>query len=503
MRSRSFVAGLSLPALLLAVMLVVGACAPIPTLPESTAVAPTTAPPTEVVALTATPLPPASLTVTVTDTVTATVVAPTAPVTATVPMTATAVVTATTPVSPTVAAPTAEASAVVTGTASAPAWLAATYRDEVGGWEIDYPETWSLTDVAAQIKQESLAYSVTLTSWQPQEPGGDGIPEGGSKVDIGVDKNGAASPEAAVEARRQMLASGDPVNTVTFEEPWDLPSGISGTHWIVQSANGDSAHEFVTAINGNAVVVTGLGDEMLFEQIVSTLRPLGAAKASQEVLVPMVAAGGASGGASGEASASAAAASAAPLASTVYTVRAGDTLAKIAARFGVSVAAILAANPHITNPDRIYIGQRITIPGPSGSQPTPAPATTRVNIYMIGLGGGSVGCGDQVVPVARDVPRTNAPLTAALNLLLSQKSQYYGESGLYNALYQSNLSVASITRNGSAWTINLAGTLRLGGVCDNPRVKAQLEQTALQFSTVKSVRYFVNGVALGTLLSGK
>ena len=391
--------------------------------------------------------------------------------------------------------------AVVTDTATAPAWPAATYRDEVGGWEIDYPAAWSLIDVAAQIKQESLNYSITLTSWQPQEPGTHGIPEGGSKVDISVDKNGAASPEAAVEARRQMLASGDPVNTVTFEEPWELPSGVSGTHWVVQSANGDSAHEFVTAINGNAVVVTGLGDEMLFEQVVSTLRPLRAAKASQEVLAPMVATGGANDAA--VAASAAPAVAAAPLASTVYTVRAGDTLAKIAARFGVSVAAIMAANPQITNPDRIYIGQRITIPGPGGSQPTPAPATTRVNIYLIGLGGGSVGCGDQVVAVVRDVPRTNAPLTAALNLLLSQKSQYYGESGLYNALYQSNLSIASITRNGTAWTINLAGTLRLGGVCDSPRVKAQLEQTALQFSTVKSVRYFVNGVALETLLSSK
>jgi LysM repeat protein len=212
----------------------------------------------------------------------------------------------------------------------------------------------------------------------------------------------------------------------------------------------------------------------------------------------MVGAGGANEGAA------VAAQQSAPQAQTVYTVRAGDTLAKIAARFGVSVRAILAANPRITNPDRIYIGQRIIIPGPGGNPPpTPAPATTRVNIYMIGIGGGNVGCGDQVVPVRRDVPRTNAPLTAALNLLLSQKSQYYGESGLYNALYQSNLRIASITRSGSAWTINLAGTLRLGGVCDNPRVEAQLEQTALQFSTVKSVRYFVNGTPLETLLSGR
>lgn len=169
----------------------------------------------------------------------------------------------------------------------------------------------------------------------------------------------------------------------------------------------------------------------------------------------------------------------------------------------MSTTAILRANPQIKNADNIYVGQRITIPTSGAPQP-PAPAGTMpVNIYMIGMGGGSVGCGDQVVPVRQDVPKTTAPLTAALNSLLSQKSQYYGESGLYNALYQSNLSIGSITRSGSDWTIRLNGKLQLGGVCDNPRVKAQLEQTALQFATVQSVKYYINGQPLDTLLSGR
>jgi LysM repeat protein len=395
-------------------------------------------------------------------------------------------VTAAVPLSPTVAAP-------VTETAAAPTWEATTYRDEVGGWEIEYPAAWSLVDVGPDIKQESLGYSVTLTSWRPQEPGAQGIPEGGSKIDIGVNKGDVDSVEAAIEARRAEIAGGGAGNQIVFEEPWDLASGLSGVHWTIQPSTGEPIHEFVTAINGNRVVMSGYGDEALFEQIVSTLRPF-SSEAQAKVLAPMVAAGGV------EESAAAAA-----LASTTYTVRAGDTLAKIAARFGVSVQAILAANPQIANPDRIYVGQRLVIPTGGSRPPTPAPppGTTRVNIYMIGLNDGSIGCGDSVVPVRRDVPRTNAPLTAALNLLLSQKSQYYGESGLYNALYQSDLRIAGITRSGGTWTINLTGALRLGGVCDNPRVKAQLEQTALQFSTVQSVRYFINGKPLDTVLSGK
>lgn len=58
---------------------------------------------------------------------------------------------------------------------------------------------------------------------------------------------------------------------------------------------------------------------------------------------------------------------------TVYVVRAGDTLNRIAARFGVSAAALANANG-ITNPNRIFVGQRLVIPGTSGSKPAPAPA---------------------------------------------------------------------------------------------------------------------------------
>ncbi|MFL7811967.1 MAG: LysM domain-containing protein, partial [Anaerolineae bacterium] len=45
------------------------------------------------------------------------------------------------------------------------------------------------------------------------------------------------------------------------------------------------------------------------------------------------------------------------------TVVAGDTLARIAARCGTTVQAILAANPTIENPNLIFVGQAIEIPG--------------------------------------------------------------------------------------------------------------------------------------------
>ncbi|MDD4146677.1 MAG: LysM domain-containing protein, partial [Clostridia bacterium] len=49
-----------------------------------------------------------------------------------------------------------------------------------------------------------------------------------------------------------------------------------------------------------------------------------------------------------------------------YVIQQGDTLYSIAARYGVTVRAILAVNPQITNPNLISVGQMIKVPCPSG-----------------------------------------------------------------------------------------------------------------------------------------
>ncbi len=74
-----------------------------------------------------------------------------------------------------------------------------------------------------------------------------------------------------------------------------------------------------------------------------------------------------------------------------YIVQRGDTLRIIAARFGTSVAAILAVNPNISNPNIIYVGQRITLPGGSATQPvvtiTPASGVpgSQINVVVGGF----------------------------------------------------------------------------------------------------------------------
>lgn len=150
-----------------------------------------------------------------------------------------------------------------------------------------------------------------------------------------------------------------------------------------------------------------------------------------------------------------------------------------------------------------------TITAAPGPQPTATPGGTlfdRTNIFMValndnGASGPVIGCQDSIIAVERQIAPTVAPMTAAYNELLSLNSQYYGQSGLYNALYQSNLSLQNITIQNRQASVYLTGSVVQGGVCDAPRIQAQLEQVALQYNTVDTVQVFVNGQPLSMALS--
>ena len=47
---------------------------------------------------------------------------------------------------------------------------------------------------------------------------------------------------------------------------------------------------------------------------------------------------------------------------TKYTIKAGDNLYAIAISYGITLEQLLAANPEITNPGLIFVGQIINIP---------------------------------------------------------------------------------------------------------------------------------------------
>ena len=71
-----------------------------------------------------------------------------------------------------------------------------------------------------------------------------------------------------------------------------------------------------------------------------------------------------------------------PSGTTAYTVKAGDTFFTIAGDFGVSLDALIAANPNV-NPDRLQIGQVICIPG---AVPPPSTCPSGTTAYIIRAG---------------------------------------------------------------------------------------------------------------------
>lgn len=134
----------------------------------------------------------------------------------------------------------------------------------------------------------------------------------------------------------------------------------------------------------------------------------------------------------------------------------------------------------------------------SARQPT---ATEFATIYMIALedngqSGIPVGCDDSLIPVTREVAAaatTEGKITATLQLLFSLHDPFYGQSGLYNALYQNTLVVDSVSLHGSTVGVFLSGGTGARGVCDDPRIEGQIAQTALQFPGVTGVVIILNG----------
>lgn len=135
--------------------------------------------------------------------------------------------------------------------------------------------------------------------------------------------------------------------------------------------------------------------------------------------------------------------------------------------------------------------------------PESSPQNLQVRLFYIMLNdnGKEIGCGDSLAVVLKDIPKTQTPLTDTLKLLLSNHNKNI--NGMYNALYQSNLTLEKATITDRHAKVYLSGTLLQGGVCDSPRIKAQLENTISQFNTIDSYEIFINNKSLDSLLSGK
>ena len=114
------------------------------------------------------------------------------------------------------------------------------------------------------------------------------------------------------------------------------------------------------------------------------------------------------------------------------TVKPGNTLSGIAAKAGVSLAAVKAANPQITNPSLIKPGQVVNIPAAAPAKPaittTTSPATAFVGPIPVGAtrttSGYVTSTGTTVIPgvITPSTSTTTSTSTSTTNTSTSTSS---------------------------------------------------------------------------------
>lgn len=124
-----------------------------------------------------------------------------------------------------------------------------------------------------------------------------------------------------------------------------------------------------------------------------------------------------------------------------------------------------------------------------------------------GSNGVRFGCNDSLVGMQEARKAGVEPLPAAINALLAaapdiSPSSPQGKTGpdMYNALAASRLTFLSGTFDGTTVTVYLSGSLNPGGVCDVPRLEAQLTQTAVASVGAVRAEVYVNGQRLADAL---
>ncbi|HEX2953695.1 MAG TPA: SafA/ExsA family spore coat assembly protein [Bacillota bacterium] len=98
----------------------------------------------------------------------------------------------------------------------------------------------------------------------------------------------------------------------------------------------------------------------------------------------------------------------------LYTVASGDTLYKIAQRYGITLDMLIRANPQITNPDVINVGQQVCIPFPM------PPATCSGRYYTIQSG-------DTLTAIAKSSGVTVSAILAANPQIADANRIYAGQ----------------------------------------------------------------------------
>lgn len=148
-------------------------------------------------------------------------------------------------------------------------------------------------------------------------------------------------------------------------------------------------------------------------------------------------------------------------------------------------------------------------PSPSSTSTSQPPQQVApLTVYYVAMGdngasGPMIGCGDSLVATQTAPTSFTDKVAASIRALLANRSRTIGQSGLVNVLYQSTLNYAGESFDGTTVTVYLTGQFMLAGECDDPRAKAQLENTAMTAAGAKQAAVIINGQPIDQALSLK
>ncbi len=155
-----------------------------------------------------------------------------------------------------------------------------------------------------------------------------------------------------------------------------------------------------------------------------------------------------------------------PATGSTYVVQPGDTLGKLAARFGTTVSILLALNPNIWNPSLIYVGQIINLPA---GTPVPPPATgPKVTLSATSVkAGGTVQITVTGFPASADIDYRIGKQGAAYSSVVDAKTNSAGG-------HTATLTIPSSAKSGEKWVIVVMTTnLARGTTLTSPVITIQ------------------------------
>jgi hypothetical protein len=166
--------------------------------------------------------------------------------------------------------PTLEALPTQTSSPTAPplSFTPNTYRDDVNGFELDYPAGWTIVPDAVIGSRGSQAQLLSPGSTAET------LAEGGSRVSITIYQWDPKHDLAAFVTQRRTAWDGGGSKVLT-ESEGDLVDGRKAMDFVVQAPDGLQAFFLFTTLGERYLQIAGEGNLALVAEIANTFRPLG------------------------------------------------------------------------------------------------------------------------------------------------------------------------------------------------------------------------------------